>query len=213
MVPALRRSSSTESLLQPEEETVDYPDQQASPQPKPRLGLARIRQLVSQVSVVPSLRFYFSQSAVIPSFALSLLYMTVLAFSGQMLTYLLVSGINLWQVGLIRAVSTVFELSATWVAPRLMKRIGVIRTGLWSISWQMTWLAGGTSWLLYFYGSAYPSTDLRVAAGLAAAVAFSRVGLWGFDLSAQNIVQDVRGISSDYSPLCHSATQADQHNF
>jgi iron-regulated transporter 1 len=141
--------------------------------------------------MIPSLRLYFSHPAVIPSFSLSLLYLTVLSFSGQMLTYLLASDITLWQVGIIRAVSTVFELSATWIAPRLMKRVGVIRTGLWSITWQMTWLAGGISWFFYYYGHGYSSTSLMPAAGLAAAVAFSRIGLWGFDLSAQNIVQDV----------------------
>jgi len=141
--------------------------------------------------MIPSLRLYFGHPAVVPSFCLSLLYFTVLSFSGQMLTYLLASNINLWQVGIIRGVSTIFELSATWIAPRLMKRIGIIRTGLWSITWQMAWLAGGVSWFFYYYGRGSPPTGLMPAAGLAAAVAFSRVGLWGFDLSAQNIVQDV----------------------
>ena len=72
-----------------------------------------------------------------------------------------------------------------------MKHIGLVRTGLWSITWQMTWLAGGVLWFFCYYGRGYPSTNLMPAAGLAAAVAFSRIGLWGFDLSAQNIVQDV----------------------
>lgn len=94
-------------------------------------------------------------------------------------------------IGIIRGLSTRFELRATWIAPRLMKHIGLVRTGLWSITWQMTWLAGGVSWFFYYYGRGYPSTNLMPAAGLAAAVAFSRIGLWGFDLSEQNIVQDV----------------------
>lgn len=140
--------------------------------------------------MIPSLCLYFGHSAVIPSFALSLLYLTVLSFSGQMLTYLLASNLNLWQVGIIRGISTIFELSATWIAPRLMNRIGVLRTGLWSISWQMTWLAGGVSCLFYYYGKGYEATSLFSAVGLVVAVAFSRVGLWGFDLSVQNIVQD-----------------------
>jgi hypothetical protein len=109
-----------------------------------------------------------------------------------MLTYLLASNVTLWQVGLIRAISTVLELSATWIAPRLMRHIGVLRTGLWSIGWQITWLAAGVTWLFYFYGRGVPLTTILPAAGLATAVALSRVGLWGFDLSAQNIVQDVR---------------------
>ncbi|KAJ4418753.1 hypothetical protein N0V85_001308 [Neurospora sp. IMI 360204] len=140
--------------------------------------------------MIPSLRLYFGHPAVIPSLALSLLYLTVLSFSGQMLTYLLASNLNLWQVGIIRGISTIFELSATWIAPRLMKRIGVLRTGLWSITWQMTWLAGGVSCFFYYYGKGYEATSLMSAVGLVVAVAFSRVGLWGFDLSVQNIVQD-----------------------
>ncbi|EGZ73985.1 hypothetical protein NEUTE2DRAFT_166054 [Neurospora tetrasperma FGSC 2509] len=151
--------------------------------------------------MTPSLRLYFGHPAVIPSLALSLLYLTVLSFSGQMLTYLLASNLNLWQVGIIRGISTIFELSATWIAPRLMKRIGVLRTGLWSITWQMTWLAGGVSCFFYYYGKGYEATSLMTAVGLVVAVAFSRVGLWGFDLSVQNIVQgevedDRRGIFS-----------------
>ena len=142
------------------------------------------------------MRFYFGHPAFIPSFSLSLLYFTVLSFSGQMLTYLLASNINLWQVGIIRGISTVFEVSATWIAPSLMKRIGVIRTGLWAVAWQMTWLGGGVAWFFYHYGHGYPSADLRPAVGLALAVAFSRVGLWCFDLSMQNIVQDVRSTPS-----------------
>ena len=148
--------------------------------------------MVLYMMMIPSLRIYFGHPAVIPSFALSLLYFTVLSFSGQMLTYLLASHISFWQVGIIRGVSTIFELSATWIAPRLMKRIGVVRTGLWSLTWQMTWLAGGFSWFFYHYAHGYTSTNLMPAAGLAAAVALSRVGLWGYDLSVQNIVQDVR---------------------
>lgn len=142
--------------------------------------------------MIPSLRLYFGHPAVIPSLSLSLLYLTVLSFSGQMLTYLLASNLTLWQVGIIRGTSTIFELSATWIAPRLMRRIGVLRTGLWSIAWQMTWLAGGVSCFFYYYGKGYEATSLMSAVGLVVAVAFSRVGLWGFDLSVQNIVQDVR---------------------
>ena len=126
-----------------------------------------------------------------PSFALALLYFTVLSFSGQMLTYLLASHITLWQVGIIRSVSTVFEISATWLAPYLTSRIGVIRAGLWSICWQMGWLASGMSWIFFSYSQGYPMTTLTPAIGLVVTVALSRVGLWGFDLSAQNIVQDV----------------------
>ncbi|AEO66491.1 uncharacterized protein THITE_128637 [Thermothielavioides terrestris NRRL 8126] len=187
-VPTLRRSATPSTPLPPEEAGTH---QEQSRQPSPHTTFRqRLQRMAAQVLMIPTLRLYFGHPAVIPSFSLSLLYLTVLSFSGQMLTYLLASHISMWQVGILRGVSTIFELSATWIAPRLMKRIGVIRTGLWSIGWQMAWLAGGASWFFSYYGRGYPSASLMPAAGLAAAVAFSRIGLWGFDLSAQNIVQD-----------------------
>lgn len=187
MVPTLRRN---QELSQPSQESVNR-QVQSGPENSLRSILERIQFAAVYMMMIPSLRMYFGHPAAIPSFALSLLYFTVLSFSGQMLTYLLASHINLWQVGIIRGIATIFELSATWVAPRLMKRIGVMRTGLWSLTWQMTWLAGGFSWFFYYYAHDHTSTTVMPAAGLAAATALSRVGLWGYDLSVQNIVQDV----------------------
>lgn len=115
-----------------------------------------------------------------------------------MVTYLISIGYTSLHVGLARTVSTVFELSATWVAPRLMKKIGVVRGGIWSLSWQMVWLAAGVSWFLA--GAEGPrGSAVLSATGLAVGVALSRVGLWGYDLCAQNIVQDVS--VSPYNPV------------
>ena len=142
---------------------------------------------------IPSLPFYFRHSAFLPSFALSLLYFTVLSFSGQMITYLVSVGYTPLYVGVARTASTAFELSATWAAPRLMRKIGVVRGGIWSLSWQMIWLAAGLAWFYGQHGSAVSS-----ATGLAVTVAVSRIGLWGYDLCAQNIVQNVSVcVSSD----------------
>jgi solute carrier family 40 (iron-regulated transporter), member 1 len=202
MVPGLCR-------LSREQDHITRQDQPSSRSP-PRTVQQRVQQTVSHLLMVPSLRLYFSHPAVIPSFSLSLLYLTVLSFSGQMLTYLLASNINLWQVGIIRGISTVFELTATWIAPRLMRRIGVIRTGMWSISWQMVWLAAAISWFFYYWKHGYPSNSLLPAVGLAAAVSFSRVGLWGYDLSVQNIVQDVSSKSVERTSKGSSGVNAFQ---
>lgn len=133
-----------------------------------------------------SLPFYFRHPAFLPSFSLAILYLTVLSFSGQMVTYLLASGYTPLYVGLARTASTVFELSATWIAPRLMGRIGVVRGGIWSLSWQALWLTAATA---VFWASP-ASGSLVGATCLAAGVAFSRIGLWGYDLCSQSIVQD-----------------------
>lgn len=158
------------------------------------LTRSRLRSTVSDVLPISSLPFYFSHPAFLPSFSLALLYLTVLSFSGQMITYLISVGYSSLHVGLARTVSTIFELSATWVAPRLMSRIGVIRSGIWSLSWQMIWLAAGLSWFFSDI-NALGAHHAVSASGLVVGVALSRVGLWGFDLCAQNIVQDVSGVT------------------
>lgn len=155
---------------------------------------------LSRILPVSALPFYFHHPAFLPSFSLSLLYLTVLSFSGQMITYLISVGYTSLYVGIARTVSTAFELSATWIAPRLMKRIGTIRGGIWSLSWQMVWLAAAVSWFFAdFHGM---GTNSAISAtGLAVGVALSRVGLWGYDLCAQNIVQDVSE-DGDFWPGC-----------
>ncbi|KAK3376095.1 Ferroporti-1 [Lasiosphaeria ovina] len=140
-----------------------------------------------------SLAVYFSHPAFLPSFSLALLYLTVLSFSGQMVTYLISVGYSPLHVGLVRTASTVFELSATWIGPQVVKRIGVVRGGIWSLCWQMVWLAVAASWFLRS-GLGSPddagSSNMTAATGLVVGVVLSRIGLWGFDLCAQNIVQD-----------------------
>ena len=77
------------------------------------------------LSFVDNLKIYVSQQAFLPSLSLSMLYLTVLSFAGQMVTYLLSVGYASTVVGLARMFSTVFELSATWIAPKVMDRLGL----------------------------------------------------------------------------------------
>ncbi|ROV97797.1 hypothetical protein VPNG_08663 [Cytospora leucostoma] len=106
-----------------------------------------------------------------------------------MITYLLAVGYTSQFVGIARVGSSVFEISATWLAPYLTRKIGVVRTGIWSLAWQMACLAGALGW--YFSGYGGMGTNSIVSAtGLVVGVALSRMGLWGFDLCAQTIIQD-----------------------
>ena len=132
------------------------------------------------------LAFYTRHSAFLPSFAGSLLYLTVLSFSGQMITYLLSFGYTSLHIGIARTISVTFEISATWLAPFLMTRIGPIRAGIWFLNWQILCLAAAAA---VFWGT---DAEKWAAAGLVAGTIASRVGLWGFDLCAQIIVQEVR---------------------
>ena len=117
--------------------------------------------------------------------ALSILYLTVLSFAGQMVTYLLSVGYNSAQIGIIRTVAVALEVSATWLGPVLTKRVGVIRAGLWSISWQILCIITAVTLFLMVR---QPSA---AALCLVAGVTVSRIGLWVFDLCVQNIVQEV----------------------
>ncbi len=138
-----------------------------------------------------NLMLYFRHRDILPSMALSLLYLTVLSFAGQMVTYLLSVGYNSTQIGIIRTVSVAVEVSATWLGPILMKRIGVIRAGLWSISWQIFCIAMAVALFLVV------RQPFIAASGLIAGVVGSRLGLWVFDLCVQTVVQEVCGSVSD----------------
>lgn len=149
-----------------------------------------LKWFMTTILPIESAPFYFRHPAFLASFALSLLYFTVLSFSGQMITYLISVGYSSWYVGIARVGSSIFEISATWAAPFLMKKIGVIRAGIWSLAWQMACLAGALGWYFSNYDG-MGTNSLFSATGLAVGVALSRIGLWGYDLSAQNIIQDV----------------------
>ncbi len=133
---------------------------------------------------VSSAGTYFRHKAFLPSFSLALLYLTVLSFSGQMITYLLAIHVPSGLIGILRGVSALFEISATWIAPLLMRYVGPIRSGIWFINWQIFCVSAAC---VFFWLDLHPVTK---AAGTISAVVASRIGLWGFDLSAQVIVQE-----------------------
>ncbi|KAI0274014.1 iron-regulated transporter [Russula aff. rugulosa BPL654] len=159
------------------------------PQHESRLaGLARKWQRVKTVASTSAKDFglYFKHPAFLPSFAGALLYLTVLSFAGQMVTYLVSAGYSSMHIGIARGLSVAFEVLATWVAPWLMGKIGPIRSGLWLISWQMIFLGAGMAFF-WTYAKDRPVVSASV---LVAGTILSRLGLRGFDLSVQLIVQE-----------------------
>lgn len=132
-----------------------------------------------------SLFEYFHHPVFLPSLALSVLYLTVLSFSGQMVSYLVSVGLSSTHIGLLRTLSTILEISATWLAPKAMNHIGPVRAGLWSINWQLSCTAAavGVIWTVH--------SPMIASLGLVAGVIMSRIGLWSFDLCVQIIVQEV----------------------
>ena len=144
---------------------------------------------------------YFTSPAFLASFSLSILYLTVLSTGVQYQTYMLSIGYSSIAVSLLRLAAVISELMATCVAPLLMKRIGGVRSGLWSINWQVLWLAAAVVTFEYF------GNGSRLAgAVLTAGIVMSRLGLWGFDLAVQDIVQEVMTLrlsSRSLTPFLH----------
>ncbi|CAI7570075.1 unnamed protein product [Penicillium bialowiezense] len=128
---------------------------------------------------------YIGHPVFLPSFAGALLYLTVLSFSGQMVTWLLSAGYDSALIALTRAISVACEFLATWIAPWLMGRIGTTRAGLWLACWQIACLVAGMSIFWEFFD--FP---LISASGIVGGTILSRIGLRGFDLCAQIIVQE-----------------------
>ncbi|TKA71732.1 hypothetical protein B0A55_08537 [Friedmanniomyces simplex] len=156
----------------------------ADPTTQPPHHALRHRILRSCQTAWASTKIYTHHPAFLPSLALALLYLTVLSFAGQMITYLLSLGVNSGTIAILRGVAAVFEMSATWLGPILMQRIGTVRAGIWFINWQI--FCVGVACLCLWIDA----NSIVAAAGTVAAVIASRVGLWGFDLSVQIIVQE-----------------------
>ncbi|GKZ46403.1 hypothetical protein AbraIFM66951_009336 [Aspergillus brasiliensis] len=143
----------------------------------------RIAQYISKA--LAPWREYVASPVFLASLALSLLYLTVLSFGTTMVTYLLHTGFTPLQVSGMRIGAVIAELSGTWAAPFIMGKIGPIRSGLWFLNWQFACLAAAVA--------AFALLDNQsqvVAVSLIVGVALSRIGLWGFDLSVQFLVQE-----------------------
>lgn len=136
--------------------------------------------------MLSSWSYYFRSPMFLASLSLSILFLTVLSFNAHMVTYLLALGFSALWVSIFRLVSVIVELGATWAAPVLMSKIGPVRSGLWFITWQSIFAAAGVA----MFNMEMLDRKLN-AIPLIVGVVLSRIGLWGFDLSVQYLVQEV----------------------
>lgn len=144
---------------------------------------------------ITNFSFYFHHRVFLPSIAGALLYLTVLSFSGQMVTYLVASGYNTTQIAFARTSSVAFEVMATWIAPWLRGRIGPVRAGLWLSNCQVIPLIAGIT----IFGVLMENPVVS-ASGLVIGTIVSRLGLRGFDLCMQVIVQEVTNSDNNQTP-------------
>lgn len=140
-------------------------------------------------AIMAQLKSYVKSHAFLPSFSLSLLFLTVLSFSGQMVTYLFAIDrphLTSIHIGIMRTISTVLEISATFITPLLIERVGAVRAGIWSLSWQALCLVPA---VMTFWTSLKDLPELSTYT-FVIGVMLSRMGLWSFDLTAQLLVQN-----------------------
>ncbi|KAI3674791.1 hypothetical protein L2E82_51907 [Cichorium intybus] len=128
-------------------------------------------------------RVYLQQDVVLPGISLALLYFTVLSFGTLMTATLEWEGIPVYIIGIGRGISAIIGISATFLYPFMETRMSTLRTGLWSI-WSQ-WAC-----LLVCVGSIWVKNNTTSAYLLMAGVAASRLGLWTFDLSVIQQMQD-----------------------
>ncbi|KAI3854762.1 hypothetical protein MKX03_017495 [Papaver bracteatum] len=138
---------------------------------------------LSKVAFFDAWIVYLRQDVLLPGIALSLLYFTVLSFGTLMTATLEWKGIPAYVIGIMRGFNAAVGIAATFLYPLLHSRISTLRTGLWSI-W-MQW-----SFLLLCSASVGIQNRNTSAWMLMWGVVASRLGLWMFDLSVMQQVQD-----------------------
>ncbi|CAL0329579.1 unnamed protein product [Lupinus luteus] len=149
-----------------------------------RKGEKGFAEWISEIPYIAAWRVYLRQEVVLPGAALSLLFFTVLSFGTLMTATLEWEGIPAYIIGIARGVSAVVGIAATVLYPVLQSHISTIRTGLWSIWSQWTCLLPCVAaiWVRNGFLSSYI---------LMGSVAISRLGLWMFDLSVLQQMQDL----------------------
>ncbi|XP_050381932.1 solute carrier family 40 member 2-like isoform X2 [Argentina anserina] len=145
--------------------------------------IARVNKIVSRLPCVSAWIVYLQQDVVLPGVSLALLFFTVLSFGTLMTATLEWEGIPAYTIGIARGISAAIGITATIVYPILQPHISTLRTGLWSIwsQWTFLLLCVASIWIHKSLWSAYM---------LMAGVATSRLGLWMFDLAVIQQMQD-----------------------
>ncbi|CAJ2656118.1 unnamed protein product [Trifolium pratense] len=147
-------------------------------------GRKTISEWITKISYVDAWRVYLQQEVVLPGLALALLFFTVLSFGTLMTATLEWEGIPAYVIGIARGISAVIGIAATVLYPVLQFHISAIRTGLWSIWSQWTCLLPCLA-AIWIYNGILSSYILM------GSVAISRLGLWMFDLSVLQQMQNL----------------------
>jgi iron-regulated transporter 1 len=110
-------------------------------------------------------------------------YLNVLSFGGLMTAYLVWLGVRYNTIGTLRGISSAVGLVGTLAFSISVRKRGLAFTGLWSIIFQFFWL--GLCYLSIYIDNLYLALWLLVIG-----VCCSRIGLWAFDLTITQYMQE-----------------------
>ncbi|MCL7037489.1 hypothetical protein MKW94_002304 [Papaver nudicaule] len=138
---------------------------------------------LSKVAFLDAWIVYLQQDVLLPGLAMCLLYYNILSFGPLMSATLVWKGIPAYVVGIVRGISAIIGIAATLLYPFLQSRTSTLRTGLWSIwiQWSFLLLCAASVWIQNSNISAW----MLMAGG-----ATSQIGLYMFDLSVTQQVQE-----------------------
>lgn len=146
---------------------------------------------VSKRSYFASWKMYLSHPLCFPSVAYCLLYISILNFGGIMVSFLSTPYINLspaW-VAAGRGIAAFVGVVATIVTPRVIPRLGLVKTGVVMLWMQLLCLIPT---VLVFIFPFERGVFLSI---LFTSLCLSRFGLWGFDLVETQMMQE--GVDED----------------
>mmetsp|Transcript_37385 Transcript_37385/g.43522 ORF Transcript_37385/g.43522 Transcript_37385/m.43522 type:complete len:552 (+) Transcript_37385:184-1839(+) len=137
-----------------------------------------------KVCIPSGLETYLKQPTVYGGIALAILYINVLSFGALMTAYLVWRKMSLVQIGLWRGISALIGLLGTSVYHCSVTKYSTEATGQWAITLQFTCLT-------VCYLSLYVTNNALSLALLIGGVCTSRVGLYVFDISIVQIMQEL----------------------
>lgn len=121
----IRPASSSEALMEDSEVLIRNDI--------PLTGLSIIARLKNKISTFKTgWQVYMRQSVARPGICLAMYYFTVLDFSNIATGYAYTQHLSESVLSILRAVGALFGISATFVYPRMRKKVGLVRTGLFS---------------------------------------------------------------------------------
>ncbi len=139
--------------------------------------------LHERISACCQIRVFLEQPMSYAGISYSLLWINVLCFGSLMTAYLVFKGMNFGTIGFLKGVSYSMGLVGTIAYGFSNRHFSLIQTGRWSVSWQFSCL------ILSFVSLFIPDTNVSLALLITGVIA-SRIGLYVFDLTIRQLMQE-----------------------